>query len=119
MNQIRVDDRTIATPAELIAELREVGPRAIATRKRLPAIVRAVRLPLPLLGVAPIGYVTDLLSTRVMWIHRLDNCPATSREMGQTRRHHGATTTLLVPDRARKLPPEFAAHAGAFGLMAS
>src|SRR5712692_9807606 len=77
INQIQVDDRTNATPADLLAELREVGPRAIATRKRLPAIVRAVRLPLPLLGVAPIGYVTDLIYTRDMWMHRLDICRAT------------------------------------------
>ena len=36
INQIQVDDRAQATPATLIDELRTVGPRAIATRERLP-----------------------------------------------------------------------------------
>ena len=115
INQIQVDDRTIATPAELLAELREVGPRAIATRKRLPAIVRAVRL--PLLGVAPIGYVTDLIYTRDMWMHRLDICRATGREMVQTPRHDGRITTLVVRDLARKLTPKLAGQAVVYELM--
>src|SRR5712671_5886310 len=89
LNQIQVDDRGAATPADLLAELREVGPRAIATRKRLPAIVRAMRLPLPLLGVVPLGYLTDLIYTRDMWMHRLDICRVTGREMVQTPRHDG------------------------------
>ena len=116
INQIQVDDRTIATPAELLAELREVGPRAIATRKRLPAIVRAVRLPLPLLGVAPIGYVTDLIYTRDMWMHRLDICRATGHEMVQTPRHDGRITTLVVRDLARKLTPKLAGQAVVYEL---
>src|SRR6266851_4775396 len=113
INQIQVDDRTIATLAELL----EVGPRAIATRKRLPAIVRAVRLPLPLLGVAPIGYVTDLIYTRDMWMHRLDICRATGREMVQTPRHDGRITTLVVRDLARKLTPKLAGQAVVYELM--
>src|SRR5260370_10295625 len=74
LNQIQVDDRRAATPADLRTALRDVGPRAIATRKRLPAIVRAVRLPLPLLGLVPLGYLTDLIYTRDMWMHRLHIC---------------------------------------------
>lgn len=116
INRIQVDDRTNATPAELLAELREVGPRAIATRKRLPAVVRAVRLPLPLLGVAPIGYLTDLIYTRDMWMHRLDICRATGREMVQTPRHDGRITALVVRDLARKLTPKLAGQAVVYEL---
>jgi len=46
MNQIQVDDRASATPAALIDELQWVGPRAIATRARLPILLRALRVPL-------------------------------------------------------------------------
>ena len=116
INQIQVDDRTIATPAELLAELREVGPRAIATRKRLPAIVRAVRLPLPLLGVVPLGYATDLIYTRDIWMHRLDICRATGHEMVQTPRHDGRITALVVRDLARKLTPKLAGQAVVYEL---
>src|SRR5690349_5668887 len=47
LNQIQVDDRASATPAALIDELHTVGPRAIATRTRLPVLLRALRVPLP------------------------------------------------------------------------
>ena len=116
INQIQVDDRSAATPADLLAELREVGPRAIATRKRLPAIVRAVRLPIPQLGVMAIGYVTDLIYTRDLWMHRLDLCKATGREMVQTQEHDGRITALVVRDLARKLRPKLAGQAIVYEL---
>ncbi len=116
LNQIQVDDRSTATPAALIAELREVGPRAIATRKRLPALVRAMRLPLPVLGVVPLGYATDLIYTRDMWMHRLDICRASGREMVQTPRHDGRITALVVRDLARKLTPKLAGQAVVYEL---
>ena len=116
LNQIQVDDRGAATPADLLAELREVGPRAIATRKRLPAIVSAVHLPLPLLGVVPLGYATDLIYTRDMWMHRLDICRATGSEMVQTPRHDGRITALVVRDLARKLTPKLAGQAVVYEL---
>ena len=116
INQIQVDDRSAATPADLLAELREVGPRAIATRRRLPAIVRAIHLPLPLLGVVPLGYLTDLIYTRDMWMHRLDICRATGREMVQTPRHDGRITALVVRDLARKLTPKLTGQAVAYEL---
>ena len=116
LNQIQVDDRRAATPADLLTELRDVGPRAIATRKRLPAIVRAVRLPLPLLGLVPLGYLTDLIYTRDMWMHRLDICRATGREMVQTPQHDGRITALVVRDLARKLTPKLAGQAVVYEL---
>jgi uncharacterized protein (TIGR03083 family) len=119
LNQIQVDDRSTATPADLLAELREVGPRAIATRKRLPVIVRAMRLPLPLLGVVPLGYATDLIYTRDMWMHRLDICRATGREMVQTPQHDGRITALVVRDLARTLTPKLAGQAVVYELTGS
>lgn len=116
LNQIQVDDRSMATPANLLAELREVAPRAIATRKRLPALVRAVRLPLPVLGVVPLGYMTDLIYTRDMWMHRLDICRATGREMAHTPQHDGRITALVVRDLARKLTPKLTGQAVLYEL---
>src|SRR6266852_1556326 len=116
LNQIQVDDRRAATPADLLTELHDVGPRAIATRKRLPAIVRAVRLPLPLLGLVPLGYLTDLIYTRDMWMHRLDICRATGREMVQTPQHDGRITALVVRDLERHLTPKLAGQAIVYEL---
>lgn len=116
MNQIQVDDRASATPEGLIDELRTVGPQAIATRKRLPLLLRTLRLPLPTLGIVPIGYLTDLIYTRDMWMHRLDICRATGREMIQTSQHDGHITALVVRDLARKLTPRLRGRALAYEL---
>ena len=103
LNQIQVDDRASATPAALIDELQTVGPRAIATRTRLPVLLRALRVPLPALGIVPVGYLTDLIYTRDMWMHRLDLCRATGREMVLTPQHDGRIVALVMRDVARKL----------------
>ena len=79
MNQIQVDDRARSTPAALIDELQEVG------------------------GVVPIGYLTDLIYTRDRWMHRLDICRATEREMVMTAEHDGRVVALVMRDLAKKL----------------
>jgi len=117
LNQIQVDDRASAIPGALIDELRTVGPRAIATRKGLPAWLRAFRVPLPALGIVPIGYLTDLIYTRDMWMHRLDISRATGREMIQTSHHDGRITALVVRDLIRKLTPSLGGRAVAYELM--
>ncbi len=108
MNQLGVDDRAGRTPAELIGELREFAPRAIAVRRRLPAPLRA--LPLPLGLAFPfgkvwirLGYLTDLIMTRDMWIHRLDICRATDRQMVLSPEHDGQMTALVTRDLTSRL----------------
>ncbi|MGZ3627208.1 MAG: maleylpyruvate isomerase N-terminal domain-containing protein, partial [Ktedonobacteraceae bacterium] len=103
LNQIQVNDRASTTPAALIDELQTVGPRAIATRARLPLLLRAIRVPLPALGIVPIGYLTDLIYTRDMWMHRLDLCRATQREMVMTPEHDGRIVSLVMRDVEKKL----------------
>ena len=103
MNQIQVDDRAFSTTAALIDELQTVGPRAIATRARIPGLVRALRVPLPALGIVSIGYLTDLIYTRDMWMHRLDLSRATGREMVMTPEHDGRIVALVVRDLEKKL----------------
>lgn len=106
MNQIQVDDRASATPEALIDELQRVGPRAIATRARLPWLLRTLRVPLPALGFVPIDYLTDLIYTRDMWMHRLDLCRATGHEMIMTSGHDGRIVALVMRDLEKKLAPK-------------
>lgn len=105
LNQIQVDDRADASPDELIAEMQQFGPRSVARRERLPAALRAVRLPLGLsfpLGRVwvPIGYMMDTILLRDAWMHRLDICRATGREMVTTPEHDGRFTALVVRELA-------------------
>jgi uncharacterized protein (TIGR03083 family) len=102
-NQLQIDDRAKSTPAELIAELREIGPKSINNRYKLPLPLRALRVYIPVLGFNRIDYLTDLIYTRDMWMHRLDICRATGREMALKPGHDGRITALVVRDLAKKL----------------
>ena len=104
INQRQVEDRAEATPNDLIAELREVGPKAIRTRQRLPGLLRAIPVPFgPPLGTVPIGYMTDLIYVRDMWMHRVDICQATGREMALTPDHDGRIIALVMRDLGKRL----------------
>lgn len=104
VNRRQVEDRAEAAPADLIAELRQVGPRAIRTRQRLPWLVRVIPVPFgPPLGTVPLSYLTDLIYIRDMWMHRLDICRATGREMALTPAHDGRIVALVMRDIEWKL----------------
>lgn len=100
LNQIQVDDRADRTPAELIAELRVVGPRAIRTCLHLPALARALPLPAPPPkgGLMSVAYLTDTILPRDLWMHRLDLALATGRPFVQTPEHDGRVLALVVRD---------------------
>lgn len=116
INQIHVDDRANRSPAELLAELREVGPRAIATRQRLPALLRAIRMPMPVLGFVRIDYLTDQIYSRDMWMHRLDIARATGRPMELTAEHDGRIVALVVRDLAGRVRNKLAGTSVVFDL---
>ena len=104
VNRLQVADRANASPAELIGELKEVGPAAIVTRQRLPAFLRALRVPFgPPLGFVRVEYLTDLIYTRDTWSHRLDICRATGRKMVLSPDHDGRMMALVMRDLAAKL----------------
>ncbi len=104
VNRQQIEDRAGATPPELIAELRAVGPKAIRTRQRLPWWLRVIPVPFgPPLGAVPIEYLTDLIYIRDMWMHRLDICRATGRDMALTPEHDGRIVALVIRDVCHKL----------------
>lgn len=135
VNGLQVADRARATPAELIAELRDAGPRAIANRQRIPAFIRGLRFdPEAFLhvrslfdllralrwpygptfvsfnhteramrGLMRLDYITDLIYIRDTWIHRIDICLATGREMVLTDDHDARIMALVMLDLAEQL----------------
>jgi uncharacterized protein (TIGR03083 family) len=112
----QVADRAGRSPAELIAELRAVGPRAVANRARFPLPVRLLGMPYPLVGVLQLGYLLDLIYTRDTWMHRLDIARATGREMLLTAQHDGRIVALVVRDLARMLAPKLGGKSVAYEL---
>jgi uncharacterized protein (TIGR03083 family) len=114
-NQIQVDDRRDAPPADLIAELRAVVPRSIEVRHGIPDLLRAGRVRMPI-GEITIGYVTDTLATRDMWMHRLEIGLATGRGMVQTAEHDGRIVALVLHELAEKLLPSLAERSVVYEL---
>jgi uncharacterized protein (TIGR03083 family) len=106
INRRQLEDRQGRSPAVLLDELRELGPRAIATRQKLPGFLRAIPIPFgPPLGTMPLGYLTDNIYVRDTWMHRGDYCVATGRAMELTAAHDGRITALVVRDLEKILRP--------------
>jgi uncharacterized protein (TIGR03083 family) len=100
---LQVDKHIGRTPADLVARLAEVAPRAVAGRRRTPALVRRIPLadqPVDETGTRTekwrLGYLVDVIFTRDNWMHRSDIAVATGREMLLTAEHDG----ILVADVA-------------------
>ena len=103
-NARQIADRAGRSPADLIGELRRVGPAAIRARQRLPWLLRVLTVPMgPPLGTVPISYLTDLIYTRDTWMHRVDICRATGKPFVQTPEHDGRIVALVMRDLSKKL----------------
>lgn len=103
-NEIQLADRLGRSPAELIAELKQAGPRAIANRAKLPLPVRLMAIPHPISGWLSFSHLADVIFTRDTWMHRLDISRATGREMLLTPDHDGRVVALVMRDLAQQLP---------------
>jgi uncharacterized protein (TIGR03083 family) len=103
-NQRQVDKRAKWTPAQIIAEIRDNSEASFIGRQRFPFLLRWVRVGTPgYEGRISIGELIDGIFTRDMWMHRVDICRATGREMMQTPDHDGRITALVVQDLDRHL----------------
>ena len=103
-NQRQVDRRAAWTPAQLIAEMRDHSEASFSGRQRLPFLLRQMRVGAPgFEGRVSLGELIDNIFTRDMWMHRLDICHATGRDMVQTGEHDGRITALAVRDLDRHL----------------
>lgn len=99
-NELQVRERAHVTPAEILQTAEETLPRVLRARSRLPAPVRAIRLKMPILGWASLGYLYDIILTRDIWMHRVDISRAAARELVLTREHDGRLVSNVVADWA-------------------
>lgn len=106
MTATQVGDRAHLTPADLVQRLAEAAPRAVGARRRTPAPLRwAVRLRQDPPFDAQrwkYGYLVDIIFTRDTWMHRLDLCRATGREMTSTPEHDGRIVADVVAEWAHR-----------------
>ncbi len=98
-NDVQVAERVNRTPDELLHDLADAGARGVRARRRLPAPVRAMRMPFgPPLGFRSMGYLMDRIYTRDAWMHRVDICRATGRPLELTAEHDGRLVADVVAE---------------------
>lgn len=85
-----VVDHADLTPAERLAQLRAIAPRAVRGRSRVPRPLRRVKVAVPPLGSVAegspeqvtFGELNAVVFTRDTWLHRMDIARATGRDPG-------------------------------------
>jgi uncharacterized protein (TIGR03083 family) len=101
MNEVQVRERAGTTPEQLRRDLVDAGARGVRARRRLPAPLRALPIPFgPPLGTRPLGYLMGRIYTRDAWMHRVDICRATGRELQLTADHDGRIVADVVAEWA-------------------
>ena len=106
INALQVGERTHKTPAELIAELKQIGESAAHNWAYGFNAIKWIATPHPVGGFMSIRHLMWIIHSRDTWMHRLDICRATNRPFEQTREHDGRIVELVVLDTAKKLNPK-------------
>lgn len=101
INQVQVQERRTLSPQELLRNLRANAERGLRARRRIPAPVRALRIPFgPPLGIRPLGYLVGRVYTRDAWMHRIDLSRATGAPLELTAEHDGAIIADIIAEWA-------------------
>jgi uncharacterized protein (TIGR03083 family) len=116
VNEFQLQERADRSPAELIAELRRVGPVAIRKWAYQFRLFKLISIPHPVSGKLPMRHLMWVIHSRDTWMHRLDICRATGREFEQTRDHDGRIAELVMLDVADTLKRKLDVPALIFAL---
>jgi uncharacterized protein (TIGR03083 family) len=104
LNELQIRERSHLSNADIVAQLRAIGPRAVKGRWRAPAPMRYLPIkfgePVGWRGWAPMKYLLDVGFTRDVWAHRIDICEATGRPMQVTPDHDGRLVGDIVAEWA-------------------
>jgi uncharacterized protein (TIGR03083 family) len=104
---VQVEKHAADTPADVRSSWAQIWPRAVRSRRRIPAFVRRRAMPQTqtLNGVEEtwtIGYLTETILTRDPWMHRLDIATATGAKPTLTPEHDGVIVEDVVHEWATR-----------------
>jgi uncharacterized protein (TIGR03083 family) len=116
VNDLQLRERVDKTPAEMMNELRRVGPVAAQKWAYQFRLIKLISIPHPVVGKLSFRYLMWITHSRDTWMHRLDICRATGREFEQTREHDGRIAELVMADVADILSRKFEGPALVFEL---
>jgi uncharacterized protein (TIGR03083 family) len=116
INEIQLRDRINKTPAELIAELKKVGPVAAQKWAFGHQLLKLVSIPHAVAGKLSLRHLMWVTHSRDTWMHRLDICRATGQAFEQTAEHDGRIAALVMRDVAEAMERNFKGPALVFEL---
>jgi uncharacterized protein (TIGR03083 family) len=104
---LQVDKHSGASTDQLVARYAVIGPKAATGRRRTPALVRRVTMPVPqsVGGVEEkwkLGYLVDVILTRDTWMHRIDVARAIGEQAELTADHDGVIVADVVAEWAQR-----------------
>lgn len=104
LSGVQVAEREEMTPEHLVDRLERIAPRTVRGRRRIPRIVRAVKIPVdgPVIERWSLGYLVDVIYLRDLWMHRLDTCQAIGRDPVLSADHDGRIVADVVAEWARR-----------------
>lgn len=102
-NELQVRERAQLSVDELIDRYEAAIDRAVAGRRRMPRLVRRIKvtMPAPWSGKRSLGWLNDIVYTRDTWMHRVDLAHATGSPLELTPEHDGRIVADAVADLAR------------------
>jgi uncharacterized protein (TIGR03083 family) len=102
MTALQISERASLTPDEICDAVESLAPKALAGRRRIPAILRRtvkIKMPPPHNSLG-LGFLTDQIYNRDMFMHRVDICRATGHTMTLDAEHEGRIIAEVVGDWA-------------------
>lgn len=82
LNAYQVKHYAALTPAEVLSRISGITERALRRREKTPWVLRTlIRPKLDVVGRMPMSYVLDVIYTRDTYLHRVDICRATDRDV--------------------------------------
>lgn len=103
INAVQVDERVSLSPDQILERLDAASAASIRARRRLPALVRRIRVTAEL----PYGrerwtlaYLMDVIYVRDTWMHRVDTARGTGSSLTLTPEHDRRIVANVVADWA-------------------
>ena len=103
MTARHVREHAHLSPSDLTRRMHELALRAVAGRRRRPALLRAMKMKAspPFEGTWTFGYLVDIILGRDNWMHRVDLCRAMRNPLVLTADHDGRIMADVIADWAR------------------